>query len=56
MLAFHYITLKILKDKKNKIPIMIACDNIFFDKSKLKHLGKNVIIGKLVRIQKPYEI
>jgi UDP-3-O-[3-hydroxymyristoyl] glucosamine N-acyltransferase len=28
-------------------------DNIFFDKSKLKYCGKNVIIGKTVRIRKP---
>tara|TARA_R110000796_G_scaffold933_5_gene3609 strand:+ start:1541 stop:2089 length:549 start_codon:yes stop_codon:yes gene_type:complete len=28
-------------------------DNLFFDKSKLKHLGKNVIIGKTVRIRNP---
>lgn len=28
-------------------------DNIFFDVSKLKYLGKNVIIGKTVRIRKP---
>ena len=30
-------------------------DNIFFDKSKLKYCGKNVIIGKTVRIRKPEE-
>ena len=30
-------------------------DNIFFDISKLKHCGKNVIIGKTVRIRKPEE-
>lgn len=29
--------------------------NIFFDKSKLKYCGKNVIIGKTVRIRKPEE-
>ena len=28
-------------------------DNIFFDIRKLKHLGKNVIIGKTVRIRYP---
>lgn len=28
-------------------------ENIFFDKSTLKHLGKNVIIGKSVRIRQP---
>ena len=28
-------------------------DNIFFDLRKLKHLGKNVIIGKTVRIRYP---
>lgn len=28
-------------------------ENIFFDKSKLKHCGKNVIIGKTVRIRYP---
>jgi acetyltransferase-like isoleucine patch superfamily enzyme len=28
-------------------------DNIFFDLNKLKHLGRNVIIGKTVRIRKP---
>ena len=28
-------------------------ENIFFDLSKLKHLGKNVIIGKTVRIRYP---
>jgi dTDP-4-amino-4,6-dideoxy-D-glucose acyltransferase len=28
-------------------------DNIFFDTSRLKHLGKNVIIGKTVRIRRP---
>lgn len=31
-------------------------DNIFFDKKKLKHCGKNVIIGKTVRIRKPEEV
>ena len=31
-------------------------DNIFFDKSKLKYCGKNVIIGKTVRIRKPEEV
>lgn len=30
-------------------------DNIFFDKSKLKYCGENVIIGKTVRIRKPEE-
>ncbi len=30
-------------------------ENIFFDTSKIKHLGKNVIIGKTVRIRKPQE-
>ena len=30
-------------------------ENIFFDKSKLKYCGKNVIIGKTVRIRKPEE-
>ena len=29
--------------------------NIFFDKSELNHLGKNVIIGKTVRLRKPKE-
>jgi acetyltransferase-like isoleucine patch superfamily enzyme len=29
-------------------------DNIFFDKKDLKHCGKNVIIGKTVRIRKPH--
>jgi acetyltransferase-like isoleucine patch superfamily enzyme len=28
-------------------------DNLFFDINKLKHCGKNVIIGKTVRIRKP---
>ena len=28
-------------------------ENIFFDTSKLKHVGKNVIIGKTVRIRHP---
>ena len=28
-------------------------DNIFFKKSDLKHCGKNVIIGKTVRIRHP---
>jgi acetyltransferase-like isoleucine patch superfamily enzyme len=28
-------------------------DNLFFDKSKLKYLGKNVFIGKTVRIRHP---
>jgi galactoside O-acetyltransferase len=28
-------------------------ENIFFDKTKLKYCGKNVIIGKTVRIRKP---
>ncbi len=28
-------------------------DNIFFDLSRLKHLGKGVIIGKTVRIRRP---
>ena len=27
--------------------------NIFFDLKKLKHIGKNVIIGKTVRIRRP---
>ena len=31
-------------------------ENIFFDISKLKHCGKNVIIGKTVRIRKPEEV
>lgn len=31
-------------------------DNIFFDVSKLKYCGKNVIIGKTVRIRKPEEV
>lgn len=30
-------------------------DNIFFDIGKLKYCGKNVIIGKTVRIRKPEE-
>jgi acetyltransferase-like isoleucine patch superfamily enzyme len=30
-------------------------DNIFFDKKTLKYCGKNVIIGKTVRIRKPEE-
>jgi len=30
-------------------------DNIFFDKKKLKYCGKNVIIGKTVRIRRPEE-
>jgi acetyltransferase-like isoleucine patch superfamily enzyme len=30
-------------------------DNIFFDKTKLKYCGDNVIIGKTVRIRKPEE-
>ena len=30
-------------------------DNLFFDRSQLKHCGKNVIIGKTVRIRKPEE-
>ena len=30
-------------------------ENIFFDKSKLKYCGKDVIIGKTVRIRKPEE-
>jgi acetyltransferase-like isoleucine patch superfamily enzyme len=30
-------------------------ENIFFDISKLKYCGKNVIIGKTVRIRKPEE-
>jgi galactoside O-acetyltransferase len=30
-------------------------ENIFFDKTKLKYCGKNVIIGKTVRIRKPEE-
>jgi galactoside O-acetyltransferase len=29
-------------------------ENIFFDISELKHCGKNVIIGKTVRIRKPH--
>ena len=28
-------------------------ENIFFDRSKLKYCGENVIIGKAVRIRKP---
>lgn len=35
---------------------MIACDNIFFNKSELKYLGRNTIIGKTVRIRKPYDV
>ena len=31
-------------------------DNIFFDTNKLKHLGKNVIIGKTVRIRQPEKV
>ena len=31
-------------------------ENIFFDISKLKHCGENVIIGKTVRIRKPEEV
>ena len=31
-------------------------DNIFFDLTKLKHLGRNVILGKTVRIRKPKEV
>jgi acetyltransferase-like isoleucine patch superfamily enzyme len=31
-------------------------NNIFFDISSLKHCGKNVIIGKTVRIRKPEEV
>jgi len=31
-------------------------DNIFFDLSRLKHLGKNVIIGKTVRIRQPEKV
>lgn len=30
--------------------------NIFFDLSRLKHLGKNVIIGKTVRIRQPESV
>lgn len=30
-----------------------SVDNIFFDTSKLKYMGKNVIIGKTVRIRHP---
>lgn len=30
-------------------------ENIFFDKTKLKYCGENVIIGKTVRIRKPEE-
>jgi acetyltransferase-like isoleucine patch superfamily enzyme len=30
-------------------------DNIFFDRSKLRYCGENVIIGKTVRIRKPEE-
>ena len=31
-------------------------DNIFFDVSKLKHVGKNVVIGKTVRIRQPENV
>ena len=31
-------------------------ENIFFDIKKLKHLGKNVIIGKTVRIRQPEKV
>jgi len=31
-------------------------DNIFFDINDLKYIGKNVIIGKTVRIRKPEEV
>lgn len=33
----------------------MEAENIFFDKSKLKYCGENVIIGKTVRIRKPEE-
>ncbi|MRI34331.1 hypothetical protein EOPP23_15180 [Endozoicomonas sp. OPT23] len=31
-------------------------ENLFFDKSQLKHCGKNVIIGKTVRIRNPEKV
>ena len=31
-------------------------ENIFFDISRLKHIGKNVIIGKTVRIRQPEKV
>jgi acetyltransferase-like isoleucine patch superfamily enzyme len=31
-------------------------ENIFFDVSRLKHVGKNVIIGKTVRIRQPEKV
>jgi len=31
-------------------------DNIFFDTSRLKHIGKNAIIGKTVRIRQPENV
>lgn len=31
-------------------------DNLFFDRSQLKHCGKNVIIGKTVRIRHPEKV
>jgi len=34
----------------------MVMENIFFDKSKLKYCGENVIIGKTVRIRKPEEV
>lgn len=35
---------------------MVNDDNIFFDKRNLKYCGKNVIIGKTVRIRKPQDV
>ncbi len=32
---------------------MVASDNIFFDLNALAHIGRNVIVGKTVRIRKP---
>lgn len=34
----------------------MAGDNIFFDLEDLKYLGKNVIIGKAVRIRQPHKV
>ena len=36
--------------------MLVFDNNIFFDISKLKHVGKNVIIGKTVRIRQPEKV
>ena len=43
-------------DTSIKLEESLVSENIFFDISRLKHLGKNVIIGKTVRIRQPEKV